>query len=172
MRRTLGCLAIALAAAATGASAQQGAQGADPFNGTWRLNIEKTKELSGGTSPVHEIITFRIGDDGVQHYQVEIQGSEDEPLRRGWYDSKYNEAKFVPYNGTVYPEDAGMEVMTVKVDERTHYRIARTRKGEARYVMMRRLAEELYPENPEERGHARAVPLDGAGGVVAPGEAQ
>ena len=142
MRRTLGCLAIALAAAATGASAQQGAQGADPFNGTWRLNIEKAKELSGGTSPVHEIITFRIGDDEVQHYQVEIQGSEDEPLRRGWYDSKYNEAKFVPYNGTVYPEDAGMEVMTVKVDERTHYRIARTRKGEARYVMMRRLAED------------------------------
>ena len=142
MRRTLGCLAIALAAAATVASSQQGGQGADPFNGTWRLNVEKTKELSGGTSPVHEIITFRIGDDGVQHYEVEIQSSADAPLRKGWYDSKYNEPKFVPYNGTIYPEDAGMEVMTVKVDERTHYRIARTRTGEASYVMMRRLAED------------------------------
>ena len=142
MRRRWGCLAMALVMAATVAAAQEGEQGSDPFNGTWRLNIEKTKELSGGTSPVHEIITFRIGDDGVQHYQVEIRSSADEPLRQGWYDSKYNEAKFVPYNGTIYPEDAGMEVMTVKVDERTHYRIARTRTGEARYVMMRRLAED------------------------------
>ena len=120
----------------------QGNGGSDPFNGTWHLNVEKTKELSGGTSPVHEIISFRIGDDDVQHYQVEIQSSDDAPMREGWYDSKYNEPRFVPYNGTVYPDDGGMEVMTVKVDDRTHYRIARTREGEARYVMMRRLSDD------------------------------
>ena len=143
MKRTLGCLVAVLVAAVAIGSSQLGGQERDPFNGTWELNIEKTKELSGGTSPVHEIISFEIGDDGVQHYRVEIQSSEDEPLREGWYDSKYNEAKFVPYNGTVYPPDAvGMEVMTVKVDERTHYRIARTRDGEAQYVMMRRLSED------------------------------
>ena len=143
MKRLLGCSVVVLAAAVAVGLSQIGAQERDPFNGTWELNIEKTKELSGGTSPVHEIISFEIGDDGVQHYQVEIQSSEDEPLRKGWYDSKYNEAKFVPYNGTVYPADSvGMEVMTVKVDERTHYRIARTRDGEAQYVMMRRLSED------------------------------
>ncbi len=142
MRRRLGFGVVVLAAAAAAGSAQQARPGADPFNGTWRLNVEKTKELSGGTSPVHEIITFEIGDDGVQHYQVEIRSSEDAPLRRGWYDSKYNEARFAPYEGTVYPPDAGMEVMTVKVDDRTHYRIARTREGEARYVMMRRLSDD------------------------------
>jgi hypothetical protein len=78
----------------------------------------------------------------VQHYRVEIQSSDDATMRRGWYDSKYNDATFVPYSGTVYPDDGGMEVMTVKVDERTHYRIARTQKGEARFVMMRRLTDD------------------------------
>ena len=143
MQRMLGCLVVLLAAAATVGSSQQGGQKADPFNGTWEVNIEKTKELTGGTSAVHEIISFEIGDDGVQHYRVEFQSSEDEPLRKGRYDSKYNGARFVPHNGTVFPPDAvGMEVMTVKVDERTHYRIARTRDGDAQYAMMRRLSKD------------------------------
>ena len=137
---------ISLAAAVVAVAAAAGlAQEdyVDPFNGTWHLNIEKTKELSGGESPVHEIITFRIGGDGVQHYEVEIQSSDDAPLRKGSYSSKYNDPTFVPYNGTVSEYPPGAEVMTIKVDERTHYRIARTRVGgNARYVMMRRLAED------------------------------
>ena len=132
--------AIAMTAATAAGLAQE--DNVDPFNGTWRLNIEKTKELSGGESPIHEIITFKIGADGVQHYEVEIQ-SEGGPLRKGWYSSKYNDPTFVPYNGTVSEYPPGAEVMTIKVDERTHYRIARTREGgNARYVMMRRLAED------------------------------
>ena len=133
-------IGMALTTVSSLTSQQAGQQ--DPFNGTWTLNVEKTKELSGGTSPVHEIINFSISDDDVQHYRVEIQSTDDAPLRKGFYDSKYNEDKFVPYNGTVYSADAGMEVMTVKADERTHYRIARTQEGEARYVMMRRLSED------------------------------
>lgn len=143
MRRMLGvslAAAVAVAAAAVGLAQDDYV---DPFNGTWELNIEKTKELSGGESPVHEIITFRIGADGVQYYEVEIQSSEDEPMRVGSYSSKYNDPTFVPYNGTVSEYPPGAEVMTIKVDERTHYRIARTRVGgNARYVMMRRLAED------------------------------
>tara|TARA_B100001123_G_scaffold401666_1_gene488598 strand:+ start:10029 stop:10532 length:504 start_codon:yes stop_codon:yes gene_type:complete len=133
-------IGMSLTAVSSMTSQRTGEQ--DPFNGTWTLNVEKTKELSGGTSPVHEIITFNIADDDIQHYRVEIQSSDDAPLRKGFYDSKYNEDKFVPYNGTVYPADGGMEVMTVKADDRTHYRIARTEEGEARYVMMRRLSED------------------------------
>ena len=143
MRRILGVslAAIAIAVAAAAGLAQE--DYVDPFNGTWELNIEKTKELAGGESPVHEIITFKIGADGVQHYEVEIQSSEDAPLRKGWYSSKYNDPTFVPYNGTVSEYPPGAEVMTIKVDERTHYRIARTREGgRARYVMMRRMAED------------------------------
>ena len=140
MKHVFGYLVVFLVVATVVGSSQSGAQSPDPFNGTWTLNIEKTKEL-GGSSPVHEVISFKIGDDGVQHYQVEIQSSEDAPMRKGWYDSKYNDDTFVPYNGTVYGEP-GMEVMTVKVDDRTHYRIARTRDGEARYVMMRRLSDD------------------------------
>ena len=140
MKRVFGYLTVFLVVTTVVVSSQSGKQSPDPFNGTWTLNIEKTKEL-GDSSPVHEVISFKIGDDGVQHYQVEIQRSEDVRMQKGWYDSKYNEDTFVPYNGTVYGEP-GMEVMTVKVDDRTHYRIARTRDGEARYVMMRRLSDD------------------------------
>ena len=140
MRRVLGLALVAVVVGVVGVQPQE--DYVDPFNGTWHLNIEKTKELSGGESPIHEIITFRIGADGVQHYEVEIQ-SEGGPLRKGWYSSKYNDPTFVPYNGTVSENPPGAEVMTIKVDERTHYRIARTREGgRARYVMMRRLAED------------------------------
>jgi hypothetical protein len=139
--RTLTVLAVTLVMAVTIGWLRPSAQKRDPFNGTWRLNVEKTKQLSGGASPVHEVIAFDIGDDGVQHYKVEIQSSKDSPMRHGRYASKYNDGKFVPYEGTV-SEPPGTEVTTIKVDDRTHYRIARTRNGEARYVMMRRLAED------------------------------
>ena len=141
MARMLVGIVIGFSLATVVGLSQGGDSSVDPFNGTWHLNVEETTRR-WGSSPVHEIISFQIGDDGVQHYQVEIQSSEDAPLRKGWYDSKYNDDTFVPYNGTVYPADGGMEVMTVKVDERTHYRIARTREGEARYVMMRRLSDD------------------------------
>jgi hypothetical protein len=141
MKYGLGCLVLFVTLGPVVASSQEAAASTDPFNGTWTLNIEKTKELSGGSSPVHEVITFNIGEDGVQHYQVEIQTDADGPRLRGWYDSKYNEDRFVPYHGEIY-SDPGMEVMTVKVDDRTHYRIARTVDGEARYIMMRRLSDD------------------------------
>ena len=72
MKRVLGYVAVFFMATTVVGSSQSGKQSPDPFNGTWTLNIEKTKELAGGSSPVHEVISFTIGDDGVQHYQVEI----------------------------------------------------------------------------------------------------
>ena len=141
MKHLFGYLVVFLSFTAVVGSSQSGKQSPDPFNGTWTLNIEKTKELSGGSSPVHKVISFKIDDDGVQHYQVEIQSSEDAPCGKGGTTRSTTEDTFVPYNGTVYG-DPGMEVMTVKVDDRTHYRIARTREGEARYVMMRRLSDD------------------------------
>ena len=134
-----GCGVVLLLASGVWVKAQQGTPARDPFNGTWSLNVEKTKQLSGGPSPVYEVITFAIGDDNVQHYQVEIQTRADGPRTKGWYDSKYNDLTFVPYQGET---GKGTELITVKVDERTHYRIARTVDGKARYVMMRRLSDD------------------------------
>ena len=80
MKRVFGYLVVFFVVTTVVGSSQSGEQSPDPFNGTWTLNIEKTKEL-GGSSPVHEVISFKIGDDGVQHYQVEIQSNEDAPAR-------------------------------------------------------------------------------------------
>ena len=65
-------------------------------------------------------------------------------MRKGWYDSEYNDGKFVPYNSNEFAAEEAdpFEVITVKVDNRTHYRIARTREGEALYAMMRRLSDD------------------------------
>ena len=144
MTRTFLGVVVGLALATVVGVSQEGGSGVDPFNGTWRVNVEKTKELGRDLTGLHEIMTFKTGDDGVQHYQVEWQDSADAPMRKGWDDSKYNEAKFVPYNSNVFAAEEAdpFEVMTVKVDNRTHYRIARTREGEALYAMMRRLSDD------------------------------
>ena len=41
----------------------------DPFNGTWQINVEKSKELAAGRAPVpvYEVITFDT-EDNVQTY--------------------------------------------------------------------------------------------------------
>src|SRR4030095_10418586 len=97
MKRLCQCLLVFVLTPAVSIWAQQGKGSSDPFNGTWRLNVEKTKQLSGGPSPSDEVITIRVDDDNVQHYQVEIQSGPNDPKRKGWYDSKYNDFKFVPY---------------------------------------------------------------------------
>ena len=112
----------------------------DPFNGTWRLNVEKTKQMSGGISPASEVTTFRIGPDNVQHIHVEAQSQPNAPVIASTYATKYNDPTWVPYTnaGTGKPT----YVMTIKVDDRTHYRIARDPSGAAMNVLMRRLSED------------------------------
>ena len=144
MRRMLGCLVVLLAAAATVGSSQQGGQKADPFNGTWEVNIEKTKEAGrAAPRPFTRSSASKSATTGCSTTGWSSRAARTSRCARGRYDSKYNGARFVPHNGTVFPPDAvGMEVMTVKVDERTHYRIARTRDGDAQYAMMRRLSKD------------------------------
>ena len=143
MKRVLGWAALSLLAIAVVGASQRGKESTDPdpFQGTWKINIEKSQELSAGRSrtPVYEVISFDV-TDGVQHYRVEVQSRDDTPRRRMGYDSKYNDGKFVPYTNYGTGEVNGY-VTTVKVDDRTHYRIARTVDGEAQYVLMRQVTE-------------------------------
>ena len=114
----------------------------DPFHGTWQINVEKSKELAAGRAPVpvHEIIRFDIKDN-VQTYRVEVQSRDDTPRRNMGYESAWNDGKYVPYTNYTSGEIIGY-VTNVKVDDRTHYRIATDLEGKARYVMMRRLTDD------------------------------
>jgi hypothetical protein len=133
-------IALCLVAVGTTKLSSEGAK-KDPFSGAWKLNIAKSTMFVGEQNQF-EITTFTIQND-VQQYQVWSQGHKNggHPEHRAGYTSKYNEAKWVPY-ADLETGKATSLVMTVKVDDRTHYRLARTPDGKAQYVLMRRLAED------------------------------
>lgn len=133
-------IAVAVILCSVVPRAQQVEKSRDPFNGKWRLNVEKTKLMSAGESPASEVTTFTIGPDDVQHIQVQVQTQPNGPVTTSTYATKYNEVKWVPYTNA--GTGKATYVMTIKVDDRTHYRIARDVNGNAQNVLMRRLSED------------------------------
>ncbi len=144
------CLAaaIVLAAAITAfpllgpsstAAAQSG--GPDPFEGTWVLDPARSWQFRGEQNK-YEIIRISV-EDGVQTYRVRSMGARSNVDSHSGYSSKYNDGEWVHYENYIPGNFRDQELVTVKVDERTHYRIARTRStGEALYTLMRRMAED------------------------------
>lgn len=111
----------------------------DPFNGTWKINLEKTQQFTG-EKPKYEVITLTVKDD-IQDYKVDYEIGNNPRSKMG-YTTKYNEIKWVPYmNYTTGQKN--MDVMTIKVDDRTHYRVIRRNDGTSGGIMMRRMAEDL-----------------------------
>jgi hypothetical protein len=138
MKRMLAYSIGALACLGLAAAVYSETRPADPFIGTWKINLDKTKQFTG-EKPSYEVITIDV-KDGVQDYKVEIaEGSG--PRRKMGYTSRYNEIKWVPYmNYTASTKN--MDIMTIKVDDRTHYRVIRRNDGTAGGIMMRRMAED------------------------------
>ena len=137
MKYLLGCVAVGLTVCATVAYSQSGQGGAtDPFNGTWKINPEKSKQFTGQVlqPPSYEIITIKIGSDNVQHYSVTIQMPGSSERTTTTYDAKYNDGQWHAFGKD--------QVMIVKTDARTQYRISRNAAGQSTGVMMRRMAED------------------------------
>ena len=83
-------------------------------------------------------------EDGVQTYRVQSMGARSNVDSQSGYSSKYNDDEWVHYQNYIPGNFRDQELLTIWVDDRTHYRIARTRStGEARYVLMRRMEEDL-----------------------------
>ena len=139
------CLAVGfvvflLAGAASDAAAQPG--GEDPFVGTWVLNPALSWQFRGEQNK-YEIIRISV-EDGVQTYRVQSMGARSNVDSQSGYSSKYNDDEWVHYQNYIPGNFRDQELLTIWVDDRTHYRIARTRStGEARYVLMRRMEEDL-----------------------------
>jgi hypothetical protein len=137
MTRMLVGLTLCLVAAVAAAVHSQKAA-VDPFHGTWKINLEKTQQFTG-EKPKYEVITLTI-KDGVQDYKVDYEIGNNPRSKMG-YTTRYNEIKWVPYmNYTTGQKN--MDVMTIKVDDRTHYRVIRRNDGTAGGIMMRRMAED------------------------------
>lgn len=111
----------------------------DPFEGTWKLNPTLSWQFRGEQNK-YEIIRITVEDD-VQTYRVRSMGARSTTDSHSGYSVKFNDDVWVHYENYIPGNYRDAELLTVKVDNRTHYRIARTKStGEAAYVLMRRMA--------------------------------
>lgn len=134
VRRLLGCLVVfVVSVMAVGASAQ-GTQ-PDPFNGTWRLNAQKSKATTGAL-PSTEVFTARVAN-GVMTCTLEST-TAGQPARNATYTAKYNDSQWADARGF----DGFSQLKLVRLTERLHYWVMRKSDGQAAGLVMRRMAED------------------------------
>jgi len=104
----------------------------DPFEGKWEIDKERSTSY-----PRIENIVIKVTGD-VQDYKNDI-ADDPGPTRHQGYETRFNEMLWVPYmrDNTGKPF---LYVMTIKVDDQTHFRLVRNLDGTSGGVMMRRLA--------------------------------
>jgi hypothetical protein len=125
-------------AAAVACAAAIGFAQADPINGTWKLNADKSTSGTGRPN-FTQTLTFAVSSD-LESYRSEVvnaQGTTQITVYKARYDGK-------PYPSTVTSserpgETAGDEVVLRKVDDRTRERIVR-RDGRVVRIMQRTLS--------------------------------
>jgi hypothetical protein len=104
----------------------------DPFEGKWEID----KEQSTSYPRIENIVIKVTGD--VQDYKNDI-ANEAGPTRHQGYENRFNEMLWVPYMRANVGKPF-QYVMTVKGDDRTHYRFIRNLDGTFGGIMLRRLA--------------------------------
>jgi hypothetical protein len=137
-------LAAVLALLPARALAQSG--GADPFAGSWRLDVSKsTAAWQAHPQPkraepapqTHGLITMKV-DNGTMEYRVEHAASGGPPQRAS-YSASYNDARWRSVQGT--PDGPFSEVTLVRIHDRLHYWVTR-QGGQFAGLALRRLAED------------------------------
>jgi hypothetical protein len=120
-------LCLFLAAAAVPA-----AEG-DPFNGRWRLNVER----STGSQPKSEMLTFQVADNEERYFAdiVRANGTAMKEEYRARYDGKEYDVK-----NALTGETTGT-TMLVRVDRRSEVRINK-RDGRLQSIMLRVVSED------------------------------
>lgn len=94
-----------------------------------------------GEPLVSEVITIKV-ENGIQHYDAAVQSKADSMVSMSKYAAQFNDGRWYPRMNTETGQALGDEVLLVKVDELTHYRIGRDKNGKASSLMMRRMAED------------------------------
>jgi hypothetical protein len=104
----------------------------DPFEGKWEID----KEQSTSYPKIENIVIKVTGD--VQDYKNDI-ANEAGPTRHQGYENRFNEMLWVPYMRANVGKPF-QYLMTIKGDDRTHYRFIRNLDGTFGGIMLRRLA--------------------------------
>jgi hypothetical protein len=100
--RRFGLLAVILGIA-LGLGATVLAQ-ADPFMGTWVLNVEKSDFMGGGGAAIRSrTITIAAKGDMVTHTQDTYRQGND-AVQKIWYDTKYDGKDYGPVTGGAFDQ--------------------------------------------------------------------
>ncbi len=113
----------------------------ESFNGTWRLSVAKSQvmwqaqpqpKIATPPPQSEELITMRIGD-GAMEYRVEYAGG-----KTAAYKATFNDAKWQDIRGE---GEGGISTLAlVKINDRLHYWVTRTKDGQFGGVIQRRMA--------------------------------
>lgn len=104
----------------------------DPFEGKWEIDKERST-----TYPKIENITIKVTGD-VQDYKNDIANEAGPPRHQG-YENRFNEMLWIPYM-RANVDKPFQYLMTIKGDDRTHYRFIRNLDGSFGGIMLRRMA--------------------------------
>src|SRR5262245_22871809 len=127
MKYAAACIAFVLVAGPLSARAQQ----ADPFNGTWKLNVAKSQAMwqtqkqpkaANPQSQSSEVISMNIANGALQ-YQVEYAKGN-----KASFTGKFNDAQWQNFRGDA---EGGVAAATlVKINDHLHYWVTRTKDGQ------------------------------------------
>src|SRR5262249_51428049 len=117
--------------------ARQGYAQQDPFNGSWRLNVEKSK-MQPRTFSKSETVVYRVSDN-TEIYTSDVITAEGEH-EVTQYNARYGDGKEYPSTVTVYGNGTvrvqTTNLMLRKIDDRTRERVYK-RNGRIATIMRR-----------------------------------
>jgi hypothetical protein len=93
----------------------------DPFNGSWKLNVAKSK-MQPATASKSEIIHYQIADDEERFVSEAVTAKDESESIK--YNARYNDGKAYPFTITVNGKvtNPGASTMVRKVDTWTRER--------------------------------------------------
>ena len=114
----------------------------DPFNGSWRLNVEKSK-MQPRTFSKSETVVYRNHDNKEIYTSDAITGDGEHEVTQ--YNARYNDDKEYPSTVTFYGEGTvrfqTSNLMVRKINERTRERVYK-RDGKIVTIMRRQMSED------------------------------
>jgi hypothetical protein len=120
---------------------------ADPFNGTWRLNVARSTttwqahaqpKIATPQPQSFELATIKVADTTMD-YSVEYSRA-DEPHKKATFTAKYNDAKWQDIRGTA--DGAYASLTLVKSTDRIRYLVTRAKDGQFAGLIQHKLADD------------------------------
>ena len=112
----------------------------DPFNGSWKLNVEKSK-MQPRTFSKWETVVYRVTGNTEVYTSDVITGDDEHEVTQ--YNGRYNDDKEYPSTVIVYGKDTvrvqTTNLMLRKINERTRERVYK-RDGRIATIMRRQMS--------------------------------